>query len=80
MTKFKCEKCGKEEEADAAPECCEQPMTEAPAEAPAEEAAPEAPAEEAPAEAPAEEAAPEAPAEEKPAEGGCCDEGEKKEE
>ena len=58
MGKFKCASCGKEEEADAAPECCGAPMGGCEScEAPAEEAS-EAPAE----------GGEEAPAEEKPAE------------
>lgn len=47
MATFKCNACGKTQEADEAPECCGNPMgpaEEAPSEAPAESS--EAPAEE----------------------------------
>jgi len=42
MAKFKCEKCGKEEEAEAASECCGGPMGEVKAEEAAETKEPEA--------------------------------------
>ena len=49
MTLYKCGSCGNQQEAEEAPMCCDSPMAETTADAPAEEApkeeTPEAPAE-----------------------------------
>ena len=51
MTLYKCGSCGNQQEAEEAPMCCDSPMAETTADAPAEEAPKEeAPTEEAPAE------------------------------